>query len=94
MMHLVPKQQSFEEALQVTESLTSLLPRVVQQLLERCRSVKNRRLFMYAAERLNQPWLDDLNLSGIDFGTGKRTIHPGGRLNKKYNLVVADTNHQ
>lgn len=49
---------------------------------------------MYAAERLNQPWLGDLNLSGIDFGTGKRTIHPGGRLNKKYNLVVADTNHQ
>jgi hypothetical protein len=94
MMYLVPKQQSFEEALQVMESLTSLRPRVVQRLLETCRSVKTKRLFMYAAERSNHPWLDDLNLSLVDFGTGKRTIHPGGHLDKKYNLVVVDTNHQ
>ncbi|VAW79982.1 hypothetical protein MNBD_GAMMA13-2061 [hydrothermal vent metagenome] len=93
MMTLVPKQQSFEEALQIMESLTSLRPRVVQRLLETCRSVKAKRLFMVAAERMNHPWLDDLDLSHIDFGSGKRTIHPGGRLDKKYNLVVADTNH-
>ena len=93
MMTLVPKQQSFEEALQVMESLTSLRPHVVQQLLETCRSVKAKRLFMVAAERMNQPWLDGLDLSSVDFGTGKRTIHPGGRLDKKYNLVVADTDY-
>jgi hypothetical protein len=56
--------------------------------------VKAKRLFMVAAERMNHPWLDGLDLSGVDFGTGKRTIHPGGRLDKKYNLVVADTDHQ
>lgn len=94
MMYLVPKQQSFEQALQVMESLTSLRPCVVQRLLETSRSVKTKRLFMYTAERLNHPWLDDLNLSRVDFGTGKQTIHPGGHFDKKYNLVVADTNHQ
>lgn len=92
-MYLVPKRQSYEEALQVMESLTSLRPGVVQQLLESCRSVKTKRLFMHVAETLNHPWLDSLDLSRVDFGSGKRTIHPGGRLDRKYNLVVADMSY-
>jgi len=89
-MYLVPKRQSYEEAFQVMESLTSLRPRLVQQLLENCTSVKTKRLFMHTAERLSHPWLKRLDLSKIDFGSGRRTIHPGGRLDNKYNLVVAD----
>ncbi|MEE9255475.1 MAG: type IV toxin-antitoxin system AbiEi family antitoxin [Pseudomonadales bacterium] len=94
MMYLVPKRQSFEEASQVMESLTSLRPRVVQRLLETCRSVKTKRLFMHAAERLNHPWVSALDLSRVDFGSGKRTIHPRGRLDPKYNLIVADTDYE
>ena len=90
MMYLVPKRQSYEEALQVMESFTSLRPQVVQRLLENCTSVKTKRLFMHAAERLDHPWLSRLDLSNVDFGSGRRTIHAGGRLDKKYNLVVAD----
>jgi hypothetical protein len=90
MMYLVPKRQSFEEAFQVMESLTSLRPQVVQQLLEGCTSVKTKRLFMHAAERANHAWLKHLDLSKVDFGSGRRTIHAGGRLDKKYDLVVAD----
>jgi hypothetical protein len=90
MMYLIPKRQSYEEAVQVMESLTSLRPQVVQQLLENCTSVKTKRLFMHAAERSSHPWLKRLDLSKIDFGSGRRTIHPGGRLDNKYNLVVAD----
>lgn len=90
MMYLVPKRQSYEEAFQVMESLTSLRPQVVQQLLDDCTSVKTKRLFMHAAERSNQPWLKRLDLSKVDFGSGRRTIHAGGRLDTKYDLVVAD----
>lgn len=90
MMYLVPKRQSYEEALQIMESLTAIRPQVVQQLLESCRSVKTKRLFMHAAEQLDHPWLSYLNLSTVDFGSGRRSIHTGGRLDKKYNLVVAD----
>ena len=90
MMYLVPKRQSYEEALQIMESLASLRPQVVQRLLECCTSVKTKRLFMHAAEKLDHPWLSRLNLSYIDFGSGRRTIHAGGRLDKKYSLVVAD----
>jgi hypothetical protein len=90
MMYLVPKRQSYEEAFQVMESLTSLRPKAVQQLLECCTSVKTKRLFMHAAERANHSWLKHLDLSKVDFGSGRRTIHAGGRLDKKYDLVVAD----
>lgn len=90
MMYLVPKRQSYEEALQVMESLTSLRPPVVQQLLESCSSVKTKRLFMHAAERLNHQWVKRLDLSKVDFGSGRRTIHAGGRLDNKYDLVVTD----
>ena len=90
MMYLVPKQQSYEETVQVMESLTSLRPQVVQQLLKNCTSVKTKRLFMHAAERSNHAWLKRLDLSKVDFGSGLRTIHAGGRLDSKYDLVVAD----
>ncbi|MEE4277429.1 MAG: type IV toxin-antitoxin system AbiEi family antitoxin [Halieaceae bacterium] len=90
MMYLVPKRQSYEEAYQVMESLTSLRPKVVQHLLESCTSVKIKRVFMHAAERANHSWLKRLDLSKVDFGSGRRTIHAGGRLDKKYDLVVAD----
>lgn len=90
MMYLVPKHQSYEEALQLMESLTTLRPAVVQRMLEGCTSVKTKRLFMHAAERANHPWLGRLDLSKVDFGSGRRTIHAGGRLDSKYDLVVAD----
>ena len=90
MMYLVPKRQSYEEAFQAMESLTSLRPQVVQQLLVCCTSVKTKRLFMHAAERANHAWLKHLDLSKVDFGSGRRTIHAGGHLDKKYDLVVAD----
>ena len=89
MMHLVPQRQSYEEALQVMESLASLRPQAVQRLLENCASVKAKRLFLHAAERFRHPWLKRLDLSKVNLGAGRRSIHPGGRLDRKYNLVVA-----
>ena len=87
--YLVPKRQSHEEAVGVVESLTSLRPQIVQQLLENCTSVKTRRLFIHAAERLNHPWLKRLDLSKIDFGSGRRTVQPRGRLDHKNHLIFA-----
>lgn len=90
MMYLLPKRQSYEEAIQIMESLTSLRPQFVQPLLENCTSVKTKRLFMHAAERSRHPWLKRLDLSKVDFGSGRRTIHQGGHLDSKYDLIVAD----
>ena len=91
MMHLVPKQQSYEEAVQIMTSLTTLRPRVVQLLLESCTSVKTKRLFMHVAEQLELPCLPHLDVSDVNFGSGRRSIHRGGTLEHKYDLVIADT---
>ncbi len=91
LFYLVPDRHSYGAATQVMESLTVLRPHVVQRLLETCTSVKAKRLFMHCAERFGHAWLSHLDLTAVDFGSGKRTIHPGGRLDDKYELVVADT---
>ncbi len=93
MFYLVPNKQSYEESLKIMESLTTIRPQVVQQLLENCTSIKTKRLFMHAAERVGHLWLSHLNLSKVDFGSGRRSIHEGGQLDKKYNLIVEDSVH-
>lgn len=90
LFYLVPERFPYEAALQVMESLTALRPAVVQRLLEGCTSVKTKRLFMHAAERLDHTWLSHVGLAEVDFGTGRRTIHPGGTFDQKYDLVVAE----
>jgi hypothetical protein len=91
MFYLVPRRLSYAAALQVMESLTTLRPRAVQHLLETCTSVKTKRLFMHGAERFHHPWLPHVDVARVDFGAGKRTIHPGGTLDRKYELVVAES---
>ena len=88
MLHLVPGGVGFDEAFLVIENLVSLRPAVVQKLLEACRFVKVKRLFMYMAERHGHPWVEQLDLSGVDFGKGKRLVVAGGRLDSKYQITV------
>lgn len=91
-LYLVPAEESFEEAALLMEGLTTLRPRLVQSLLEQCRSVKVKRLFMYLAEACNHTWAKKLDVSKVDFGKGKRMIVKGGRLDAKYNITVPSTN--
>ncbi|MDA0839842.1 MAG: type IV toxin-antitoxin system AbiEi family antitoxin [Planctomycetota bacterium] len=77
-----------EHALEVMSGLTMLRPSFVQPLLEGCKSIKVKRLFLWSAESGEHPWLPRLNLSKIDLGKGKRSIYKGGRLDKKYGITV------
>jgi hypothetical protein len=88
MLYHVPAAITFEEALLVIESLISLRPHIVQNLLENCNSVKVKRLFMYMADQHKHPWLDNFNDTNIDFGKGKRLIVSNGMLDKTYNITV------
>jgi hypothetical protein len=88
MLHLVPKDIGFNEAKLIMENLVTLRPDVVQGLLEICRSVKVKRLFLYMAERQEHSWLSKLDLSKIDLGKGKRMIIPRGRYDAKYQITV------
>ena len=42
------------------------------------------------AENILHEWFDYLNLSKINLGSGKRVISKGGKLDKKYNIVIED----
>ncbi len=88
MLHLVPGKLPFDESLLIVENLVSLRPEVVQRLLEMCRSIKVKRLFMYLAEKAEHPWLAQLDLSRVDFGKGKRLIIRNGRYDTKYRITV------
>jgi len=84
----IPKHEGFDEAHYIMEGLATLRPSVLQSLLERCRSIKVKRLFLYLAEIYNHSWFNRLNESTIGLGSGKREIIKGGRLDKNYQIVV------
>lgn len=88
MLYLVPKKQSFDEVVLIMEGLRQLRPQVVQQLLEKCKSIKVKRLFLHLAEKFHHPWLEDMELKKIDLGHGKRVIGAGGSYDPKYQISV------
>lgn len=88
MLFLVPKIHSFDEVNLIMESLTTLRADLLQTLLEKCNSVKVKRMFLFLAERHGHFWFEDLDQTKIYLGSGKREIVKEGRLNKKYNITV------
>ncbi len=85
----VPQDESFEGAKLIMEGLTSLRPRLVQTLLERCTSVKAKRLFFFLAEECRHSWVQDLDKKRIALGKGKRVVVKGGRLDPVYQITVS-----
>lgn len=88
MLYLVPVHQSFDEAYLIMEGLATLRPKLLQELLEECNSVKIKRLFLWMAHNQGHSWLKELDLSRIQVGKGKRVIVKGGLLDAKYNITV------
>lgn len=89
----VPSSVSFEHADNLLQGLPMLSPQKITHLLEHCRSVKVKRLFLWLAERNQSPWLKRLDLrkfsiEGGTLGSGKRVIANGGKLDRKYLITV------
>lgn len=87
-LYLVPGRESFEEGELLMENLATLRPDLVQKLLEKCSSVKVKRLFLYLADQSGHSWLEEIDTDRINLGKGKRVIHKGGRLDTKYGITV------
>jgi len=88
MLDLVPNNISFEHADQLIQGMTTLSPRALQALLEKCSSIKVKRLFLWFAKRHNYVWFTKLNLEKIGLGSGKRVIEKGGELDKDFLITV------
>lgn len=68
--------------------MNNLRPKLVQDLLEICSSIKVKRLFLCLAERIGHEWFHYLDLTKIDLGRGKRSIVKGGRYDSKYQITI------
>ncbi|OFZ63512.1 MAG: hypothetical protein A2577_06500 [Bdellovibrionales bacterium RIFOXYD1_FULL_36_51] len=79
---------SLETAENYTESLMTLRDEVLQKVLEDCKSIQAKRVFLYLAEKTNLPSFHKLKLDKINLGTGKRVVVKSGEFNKKYMITV------
>lgn len=87
-LYLAPKHQEFFECYELMEGMNDLRPQSVQELLENCSSVKVKRLFLYLAEKFEHPWLEFVDLSKVDLGSGTRSLVKNGVYIDKYKITV------
>lgn len=80
----------FTHAAELFEGLSALRPALVQQLLEGCRSIKVKRLFLFLATRQDTPWSRKLKIDRITVGHGKRLVTRGGRLDTRFLITVPE----
>lgn len=90
LLYATPDALLFETPLEILNGLASLSPKLVQALLEACRSVKVKRVFLVLARHCNHAWYRRLNLARIDLGKGKRQIVSEGRLDKEFFITVPE----
>lgn len=87
-LYLAPEKQELLECFEIMEGLNNLRPDHVQELLEACKSIKVKRLFMYMAEKAGHAWFDYLDMKKIDLGSGKRHVAKDGVYASNYKITV------
>lgn len=87
-LYLVPRELDLIECYQIMEGLNNLRPKVVQELLEKCTSVKIKRLFFFMATRAQHQWLAFIDREKIDLGKGDRSIVEGGVYNAAFGITI------
>ena len=87
-LSLCPNQFPLTEAYELMEGLATLRPVQVQMLLEQCKSVKVKRLFLYFAERVGHKWFKYIDTGTIDIGSGVRSLFHEGSYVPKYQLIL------
>ncbi len=89
-LRLAKTNEAIEHTYQLMENLVTLRPKLVQELLEACQSIKAKRLFLWSAERAQHAWAKDLDVDRIELGSGKRQLYKGGRFDAKYQITVPE----
>lgn len=84
----LPAGVTFEHADELMQGLVNLSPRKLDELLHVCKSVKVKRLFFWLAKRQAYPWFSKLNAKDYDFGSGKRVLAKGGKLDNDFLITV------
>ncbi len=87
-IRLARTNDDIDHSIQLMENLGTLRPQLVQLLLEQCRSIKVKRLFLWSAEHAGHAWAEQVDPKRVDLGCGKRQLYKGGSLDPKYEITV------
>lgn len=87
-LYMAPSYISYAECYQILEGLVGLRPHVLQSLLESCRSVRVKRLFLYMSSKAQHGWQPFLDTSSIDLGAGVRSLEKNGVYVPEFQLMV------
>jgi len=87
-LYLAPKHADLVECYHIMQGLLTLRPQLIQQLLESCKSIKVKRLFMYMSQKTGHQWITDLNKEKISLGAGKRSIVAHGSYIPEYQITI------
>ncbi|VAW11929.1 Ynd [hydrothermal vent metagenome] len=79
---------TFTFAAELMEGLTTLRPKLVNQLLQICSNIRVKRLFMFMAKYYNHAWVKQIQERTVELGKGKRVVVQKGKLNKEYLITV------
>lgn len=86
-VELLDRFHDFEECRLLFENLGTLRPKVVQELLEGCSSIKAKRVFLFLSKNLGHKWIKDLDLTRISLGSGPRDLIPGGQYDPEFKIT-------
>ena len=87
-LHLTPNKVDLVECYQIMEGLVTLRPKLLQELLEGCTSIKVIRLFLYMAKKANHPWYKHLNKEKFNIGAGDRSIVKNGVYIASHKITI------
>ncbi len=76
-MDELPDHESFHTLDMVFESLTTLRPRLLSDLLQTCRKIKVKRLFFVSADRRDHTWRKRIHLQAFGLCSGDRALGSG-----------------
>jgi hypothetical protein len=86
-IELINRGETFEETAQLFELLTSLDPKLINELIKDA-SLKAKRIFSFLADQYNHPWVKGLDKSLLDSGQSEITVEKGGKYLKEYHLII------
>lgn len=87
-LYLAPAKLDLIECYHLMEGLSNLRPKLMQELLEKCSSVKVKRLVLLMASKAQHQWLTFIDLKKIDLGKGDRSITKGGVYNAQFHISI------
>jgi len=85
-----PRRKSTQTLDMVFESLTTLRPKLLSNLLQACRKIKVKRLFFVVTDRHDHPWRKRIDPQAFDLGSGDRALVRGGKIRSRYRIMVPE----